>query len=255
MSFANLLGQMLQQGMGDTTGARMQAGAASVQGAGLDSVFGALLGGGGGTAQGMDLGALARQFLTQPQAGGMTGGQMGGLGALAGALLGGGGGAAKGAVGGGALALLGTLAVNALQTYAASQGTGAAALMPAEAAAMTSEDTARLVLRAMISAAKADGRIDGQEMARIMGEADKDGITDAERQFLLEEMARPVDIAALAAAVPSPVVGAEVYAASLLAVTVDTEAERAYLRDLAAALRLDGATVARLHQALDAPAA
>ena len=257
MSFAALLGQVLQQGIGGATGARMQAGATSASGAGLDQLFGALLGGSPGkVGAGGDLASLARDFLTQPQAGGMTGGQLGGLGALAGALLGGGGGAAKGAIGGSALALLGTLAVNALQTYAASQGAAGPAAMPAaDMAAMTSEDTARLVLRAMINAAKADGQIDGQEMARIMGEAGKDGMTDAERQFLLEEMGRPVDIAGLAAAVRSPVVAAQVYAASLLAVAVDTEAERAYLHDLAMALGLDTATVQRLHAAVAAPAA
>ena len=48
----------------------------------------------------------------------------------------------------------------------------------------------------------------------------------------------------------SPELAVQVYAASLLAIEVDTAAERAYLRDLAARLGLDASAVARVHQAL-----
>lgn len=253
MSYSDILGQLLQQGLGAASGARMQAGAATAKGAGLDSLFDALRGA-TGQRGGLDLASLAKEFLTQPQAGGMTGGQLGGIGAALGALLGGGSGAAKGAVGGGALAMLGTLAVKALQDYAASQGKAPPQIGPTEMQAMTSEDTARLVLRAMIAAAKADGQIDGQEMARIMGEAGKDGMDEAERRFLVEEMSGPLDMRAIAGGVSSPVVAAQVYTASLLAIAVDTPAERQYLADLAALLGLDVPTVRRLHVSVGAPA-
>ena len=252
MSYTDILGQLLQQGLGGPTASRMQAGANAAKGSGLDGLFGQLLGA-GGQGGGLDLAALAKAFLTQPQAGGMTGGQLGGIGAALGALLGGGSGAAKGAVGGGALAMLGTLAVKALQDYAASQGRAAPAVGPAQMQAMASEDTAQLALRAMIAAAKADGQIDGQEMARIMGEAGKDGTDDSEREFLLREMAAPLDIDAVVAGVGSPLVAAQVYAASLLAISVDTERERAYLASLASALGLDAPAVQRLHAAVGAP--
>ena len=49
---------------------------------------------------------------------------------------------------------------------------------------------------------------------------------------------------------PSPELAVQVYAASLLAIEVDTAAERAYLRDLAARLGLDASAVAHVHQAL-----
>ena len=65
---------------------------------------------------------------------------------------------------------------------------------------------------------------------------------------------RLADPAALAAAAPDPVVAAQLYAASLLAIRVDSEAERAYLRDLAGRLGLDPETVVQLHHALNAPA-
>ena len=59
-------------------------------------------------------------------------------------------------------------------------------------------------------------------------------------------LAEPSDIAGLAAAV-GDTARAQVYSAALMAITVDTEAEKAYLRGLATALGLDAATVATIH--------
>ncbi len=58
---------------------------------------------------------------------------------------------------------------------------------------------------------------------------------------------------ALLAEVDGPQTAVEVYGASLLAIEVDTPAERDYLRRLAQALQLDPATVQRLHASLGAP--
>ncbi len=147
------------------------------------------------------------------------------------------------------------LAMRALQGSGQARAAGFAdpgqdpAALPGNA---TSEDTAHLVLRAMIDAAKADGEIDEDERRRILAKAGEDGDPEA-MSFLRQELARPADPAALAAAAPDPVVAAQVYAASLLAIRVDSEAERAYLRDLAGRLGLDPGTVAQLHRELGAP--
>jgi uncharacterized membrane protein YebE (DUF533 family) len=66
-------------------------------------------------------------------------------------------------------------------------------------------------------------------------------------------MTRPLDIDGLAAEARTPAVAAEVYAASILAIDIDTEAERQYLRELARRLGLDAGTVQRLHQLTGAP--
>ncbi len=270
MSFGNIVGQLLQQGMaGQTqTRGRLQQ-AAGQSGGGLDQMLGALLGGGGRAAAGGglgDLAGLAQQFLGTKQVGGMTGAQAGGLGALVGAVLGGGGGAAKGAVGGGAMAILGTLALTALKNYQAGAAASAASAPAArlgdapppvaaeEVRAVVDPATEKLIVRAMISAAKADGQVDKSEMQRIVGQIDTDGVTEAERQFVIDEMTRPLDLHGLVAEVRSPAVAAEVYAASILAIDIDTEAERQYLRDLARGLGLDAGTVQRLHQLTGAPA-
>ena len=77
---------------------------------------------------------------------------------------------------------------------------------------------------------------------------------DAEsKNLLVEEMRGPPDTDALARDARTPELAAKVYAASLLAIDVDTQAERDYLQRLASALRLDADTVRRLHFAVGAP--
>ena len=106
----------------------------------------------------------------------------------------------------------------------------------------------------MIGAAKADGHIDQDEMQKVIGRLAQDTVTADEKQFVLEQMAAPVDLTELAAEVRSPTQAAQVYAASLLAITADSPQEKAYLADLARALGLDDATVAELHRSTGAPA-
>ena len=50
-----------------------------------------------------------------------------------------------------------------------------------------------------------------------------------------------------------PALAADLYAASLIAISADTEAERAYLDRLALGLALSGEARARIHQQLGQP--
>jgi len=269
MSFGNILGQIMQQGLGGQTQTRdrLQTTAENMdQGGGLQAIFGqlqnALAGAGGAGGAGGAMGGFgdrARDFLREDQVGGLSGAQIGGIGAAAGALLGGGlGGAARG----GAMAVLGTLAIGALkraqaarEADAAGDRTGAApAIEESEVRAVTGADSEKLVLRAMISAAKADGQIDQAEMQKIIGKISTDQVTAEEKHFVLEEMGRPLDIGALAAEARNPAQAAQVYAASILAIDADTSEEKAYLAELARALRLAPEAVAQLHQMTGAPA-
>ncbi len=292
MSFGNIIGQLLGQGLSgqSDTQARVGQSAQSIAqgGPAMEQILGSMqsmLGGGapagggglGGLAtaaknalgspqvggmSGAQLGGLAttaKNVLGSPRVGGMSGAQLGGLGALAGALLGGGGDAMKGAAGGGAMAILGTLALSALQNARAGgsgmPGAGFAAGAPSqqEIASVASEEGERLVLRAMIAAAKADGQVDPTEMDRILGQLKPNEVSESERRFVLDELLKPLDVAEIARAVNTPAQAAEVYAASLLAIDIDTDGEREYLRNLAAALRLDPGVVTFLHQTTGAP--
>ena len=119
-------------------------------------------------------------------------------------------------------------------------------------AAPLGEERARILITAMVSAAKADGTIDPEERARILGRLAERGAGDAERAFLEEEMARPLDMERLISQVHDPGLAAEVYAASLLAIDPDTPAEKAYLAMLAARLNLDPGMIRELESRLDA---
>lgn len=154
------------------------------------------------------------------------------------------GGLLSGGAGGGA-GLAGMLAM--LGGAAAMTGQGAAqmadAINPKETAPEM-EDTAALLLRAMIQAAKSDGGIDANEQAKILetvGDADEEDMA-----FIRSELAAPVDVAGLAAQTPEAQ-KAQVYAMSLMTIRVDSEAEAQYLDQLAAALGLDQQTVNMIH--------
>lgn len=113
------------------------------------------------------------------------------------------------------------------------------------------EENAKLMIRAMIQAAKSDGAIDADERDKILshlGDA-----SDEEIAFVQAELDAPLDIAGLAAKV-GEASKAQVYSASLMAIQVDTEAERIYLRQLAAALGLDAGAVAAIHAGMGKPA-
>ena len=267
----DLLGQLMQSGMTNTTADRMRHAMGPDALGSADNPLAQIFGQGGQDGQG-GLGGLAG--MAQSMLGGagrsvQSGNPLavGGLGALAGALFGGGGGAVKGAMGGGMLALLGGIAMTALKNRQAGAAAtpGLAEDPPAAPLGLRApqdpaeeeelERRAQLILRAMISAAKADGQIDEREMTRIVGKLKEGGASDEARAFVLEEMQRPLDLSRLIGEVRTPEVAVELYAASLLAIEVDTAAERAYLQRLAQALNLPASAVQRVHQVLDVPAA
>ena len=275
-SARDLLGSLMQAGVSQSANDRL-GNAMGPQGLGrADSPFGQILGqvlGGGGQGQvqgqagglGDVLGGL------MGKAGGMVGDAsaavksgnplaVGGLAALAGALLGGGGDAVKGALGGGLLAVLGGLAMNVLKNQASAgqaQPLGAAPLglrapqSASEEAVL--EERALVLIRAMVSAAKADGQIDAAERGRIAGQVKESGAGAEALEFLMTEMQRPQDLAGLVAQVRGPEEAVEVYAASLLAIEVDTAAEREYLARLARSVALDAGVVGEIHRTLGVP--
>ncbi len=191
---------------------------------------------------------------------------VGGIGAALGVLLGGG---IKGGIGGALMAVLGTAAYDALNKGKTIQEKMAnqreqdlpegrdlpVGMRPPETVeeAETLESRAILALKAMLSAAKADGQIDQRERERILNKLEDAGADEETRRFVTEEAAAPLDIDALVRAVPDQQTAAQVYAASLLAINVDTAAEKAYLRDLSTKLGLSDQAVASLHGVLGVP--
>ncbi len=153
------------------------------------------------------------------------------------------------ALGGGAdgAGLAGLLAAAGGMAAAGAQNMGGMFDQAAKSGAVPpeAEDNAALMLRAMIQAAKCDGGIDEAERAKIIDTVGQDADAD-DIAFVQEQLAAPVDVAALAADTPAPM-RTQVYAASLMAIRLDTQPEAQYLDALAKAMALDEPTVNALH--------
>jgi len=103
-----------------------------------------------------------------------------------------------------------------------------------------------LLIQAMVAAAAADGHIDDIERGQIIQRA-TDAQLDAETQaFLRAELDAPKSLAAIVSAA-RPELGIDIYAASCVAISLDTEAERVYLDTLAMRLNLGADTRQTIH--------
>lgn len=275
-NFGNLIGAFMESAMAPSAGNRIGSALEQLQRSGF---------GGGTPAGGMPGGpaGMLGGILDMVKGGlGSTAqhpGQAGGLGAVLGSLMGGG----KGAVQGGMMAVLASVAMKALtaageQQTAGGQGGGLADLLggltsgggqgqgsgpwsggdvplgmrppqtTAEEEAL--ESTAQLVLKGMINAAKSDGQISPEEMQRIVGKLQESGADQGMQQWVMHEMQTPLNVQAFAAEIPNQEVAAQVYTASLLAVEVDTDAEKQYLQQFAQASGLHPLVVGQIHQTL-----
>jgi uncharacterized membrane protein YebE (DUF533 family) len=107
---------------------------------------------------------------------------------------------------------------------------------------------ARLLVTAMIAAAKADGYIDPAEQRHIFERLDSVALDAEAKAYIMDQLRAPLDLDAIVAAAKQPEVAAEVYAASVLAIDPDHPAEKAYLQMLAARLGLPDALVAEIHR-------
>ncbi|WP_434589850.1 tellurite resistance TerB family protein [Pseudomonas sp. R4-83] len=235
MNTSDLLEQLLR---GQASG-RPSTGASAGDGlGGLGGLLGGLLGGGqaggAGAAASGGLGGLL---------GGLLGGGSGGLGGALGGALGGGSRTRSGGTNYAALASLGMMAYQAYQAWQRSQASAAPPQIPQTADLLAGpqiEEHSHAVLRALIAAAKADGRIDKTEKHLISSEIGKHTSDPQLQQWLDAEVAKPLDPAEVAqSAQGEPAVAAEMYLASVLLVDDQQDAERRYLDELAAALNIN----------------
>ena len=153
----------------------------------------------------------------------------------------------------GAVAAVGGLAYKAWQNYQQGQANAGPApteeaFIPAPADNVGQEELGKTLVRAMIAAAKADGRIDAEEKATIFERLKTMPLSAEEKAWVFDELSTPLDINAVVARADTPEHAAEIYAASLVAISADTAAEQAYLEALAVKLKLDPALVAEIHK-------
>ncbi len=261
--FSDILGTLMQSGLSQTGTNRMKHAFGAGERA-SDGFLSSLLGGGGitdtltgllGGGKGSGIGSMLEGVLGD--AGKALGGNnklaLGGLGALAGALLGGGGRSVKGALGGGVMAMLGAMAFSALKGAGSAPEEVPVGLKVPENAQQEEEleQGAELILKAMINAAKADGKIDSTEVQRILGKLEDAGTDSESRDFVINEMNKPMDLDGIVAAAKGQShLAAQIYAASLLAIKVDTPSEREYMQRLADDLGLSPDITAQLEKAV-----
>lgn len=125
--------------------------------------------------------------------------------------------------------------------------------MPAAQVAVRTEQAMHL-LRAMITAAHADGLMDAQEREAILGRAREAGLDAEEIEALDAEIRAPFTLEQLVVRTPAHL-RPETYAAALIAITADTAEERAFLDRLAGQLQLDDAARRDIHAQLGVDAA
>ena len=116
---------------------------------------------------------------------------------------------------------------------------------------MESQDEVLVLIRAMINAAKSDGRVTQEEQQAILNRIANP--SQQAVQFLQDEFSKPLDLREFAWSVP---IGMEekAYMLSLAAIDLDAQSEASYLRDLAHGLRLSPEECNEIHQQLGAPA-
>ncbi|MCK3840480.1 MULTISPECIES: tellurite resistance TerB family protein [Pseudomonas] len=211
----------------------------------------------GGGASGGGLGGLLGGLLKNAgtgnaSAGGGLGGLLGGLGGLLGGAPAGGTTQTRSS-GGMNYAALASLGMAAFQAYQAWQRQQATAPQQAiqtvdQLEGPEAEAHSHVVLRAMIAAAKADGRIDEQEKKMISTEIGRHTDDPQLQQWLDAEVAKPLDAADFAEYAKDPAIASEIYLASVLLVNDQQDAERNYLDDLAGQLQIDPQLQVHLEQ-------
>ena len=233
MDFMSLLGSMVQSAS-PAASSRM-----SNAGGGIQDLLGSLMGAGQSVKQRVGGDNLAA----------------GGIGALLGALMGGSRSTTANSLGGGMMGLLGMMAYKALKN---SMGGSAGVTsqpqtqVPQEYVQPSPQQQAtdaEIIITAMIDAAKADGQVDADEFQRITSSLQKNGLGQDGLNYVIQKLQGPMETAKIVAAVKGrPELAAQVYSASLMAINVDTDAERRYLTKLGKAMGLNDSVMQNIEQ-------
>lgn len=214
------MGVMVAKGVGKV----LKGGA----GGGLGGLLGGLAGGNAGSNRDVDMGSLGDLL-----GGNTQGGSQGGAGGLGGLLDSLGGNQADGQAGGSLGGMLN-------QTF------GGEEPQPSQ----EQEDQAKVMLSAMLTAAKSDGQIDAEEQAKITKHIGE--LTAEDAAFVRAELEAPVDVNRIINNVPQGM-EQQVYMMSLLAINLDSMEEAKYLDQLAKGLNISQQMADSIHGQLGVP--
>ena len=147
----------------------------------------------------------------------------------------------------GSIAAVGTVAYQVYRKWQADNGLSVSDLQqPSQLSPSESDQHSRLILRAMIGAANADGHIDADEMKRIESQLGQLNLGSEGESWLQSELRSPATPADLSKQVSSPTIAAELYLASSMLLDDTVPVDRAYLDQLASALQMDSGLVQQL---------
>lgn len=112
------------------------------------------------------------------------------------------------------------------------------------------EQTATLILKGMINAAKAGSQIGHEETHTMISLIRESNCCNDTQKLIFEEMQLPLNLDRLVNEIPNESVAALVYAASLFAIEVDTPAELEYLEQFVQRTGLDARVAQQLLSAV-----
>jgi uncharacterized membrane protein YebE (DUF533 family) len=104
--------------------------------------------------------------------------------------------------------------------------------------ALSGSELAICMIQVMVAAAHADGTMDAEEERAVLDKLRGANLDQEEKMFLLNELHQPKSLEALTAGVSDPSVAKTMYVLAVAAIEIDTEAERAWLNELAQQLGL-----------------
>ena len=107
----------------------------------------------------------------------------------------------------------------------------------------------QILLKAMIAAAKADGHINKKEITAIEEQIEKLDLSTEVASLLQDEIKKPLDIKDIAALAENSAIAAEIYLVSAVVTDRENSMEKAYLEELAKAMKLPDALVDQLQAA------
>lgn len=107
-----------------------------------------------------------------------------------------------------------------------------------------------LLIRAMIAAAHADGNMDQDERIQVQERLKTVELSPEEQGFVARELLSPCGLDKILKAVKTPETAKQVYAVSLMAIELDTQTERDYVRQLPRGLGLDPSIRRDIHREL-----
>lgn len=153
----------------------------------------------------------------------------------------------------GSLAAIGGVAYNAFQKWQSQQPTAIvdAGQPVTELSGSASNQRGKVLLIAMIAAAKADGLVDDKEKEIISQQLTKLNLGDSAAAFA-EELNKPLDIKAVAAGADTPATAAEIYLISRTILDLNNPQEKSYLDQLAKEMGLAPELIAELENQLQA---